>query len=101
MKDDLLIDAAAVRAAAQRIDGYNETMHERFWEVHKKVTGLRIFWSGEASDCLSRKYYRAKESCFMRQYLEMRKYTEFMRELVSEGYETTETENREIGQQLL
>lgn len=91
MAGGIKISTAEVRATASTIRNLNNKMNQDLTDIQKAMAGLKSSWQSEGGDAIQSKFSAAANKYFSSYHDVVESYAKFLENVVSEGYEKTET----------
>ncbi|MBR0467150.1 MAG: hypothetical protein IJJ40_06670 [Clostridia bacterium] len=87
----VLINTQFVKAAASKIDNYNNKIKTDFSKVEKSINKLNASWDGVASDNAINIFQNIKKSYCNNRFAVINNLVVFLKNKVNPDYEETET----------
>lgn len=87
----VLINTQFVKAAASKIDNYNNKIKTDFSKVEKSINKLNASWDGVASDNVINIFQNIKKSYCNNRFAVINNLVVFLKNKVNPDYEETET----------
>lgn len=85
--------------AAEKIQRYNNQMHENFSSLQNAITRLDNSWEGSAATAAIKKFNEIKSDFKQARYTVLDNYVSFLLQQVGAGYTQTEEANKSLADQ--
>lgn len=96
MSNQIQVDTGKVVAVANRISELNHDIDNEFERVEKAIQRLNGRWNSRSSGVVIGKFYSIKNNFKDNRFKVMQDYSNFLKQQVSDGYNTTETANTNL-----
>lgn len=96
MSNQIQVDTGKVVAGANRISELNHDIDNEFERVEKAIQRLNGRWNSRSSGVVIGKFYSIKNNFKDSRFKVMQDYSNFLKQQVSDGYNTTETANTNL-----
>lgn len=100
MAGRMTIDSGEVLATASRINQLNDELNDLLLDTQKRIHLLGNSFTGEAADATIAAFDGFAAKYFASYYEMLRRYVQFLRTSVAEGYSQTQKKNVGLANQL-